>query len=565
MRQLRRLPLLLLLGLAGVLLAQSLPPPAELDGSVRGPDGPVAGARVRGKGRAASVVTDAAGRFRLPGLFRDADRVTATRDGYRIAGAATGHRPLVLDLLPPPAEDREDYRWVAPEPDPARPQNCGNCHAAIYREWSHSGHARSVDDPHFRTLYDGSDWRGRPGAGWSLLAEHPDGAGVCTACHAPAVSFDDPGYFDLRRAEGTPARGVHCDYCHKVADTTGTVGLTHGRFGLTLLRPAEGQLFFGPLDDVDRGEDVYAPLYRQSRYCASCHEGTVFGVHVYGTYTEWLESPARRQGKQCQDCHMTPTGTLTNIAPGHGGIPRDPRTLADHRLLPGGRPAMLRQCLHVSGRLERTGGEARAVVEVRADNVGHRVPTGFADRHLVLVVDGLTADGREVPARVAPLLPPVAGKDLAGRAGRLYAKVLRDFEGHSPAPFWRADPDVTDTRLLPGRTDRVDVTFPPEVERVRVRLLYRRSWPEVAETKGWPDNEILVVERQGAGKILEPFTAVEATCPLPPPTRVTSPDPRPRAGWPAAPRSGILGADRDRSGGRPCCGSGSNASAPARR
>ena len=31
---------------------------------------------------------------------------------------------------------------------------------------------------------------------------------------------------------------------------------------------------------VDRGEDVYSPLYSQSRYCAACHEGTVFGVHV---------------------------------------------------------------------------------------------------------------------------------------------------------------------------------------------------------------------------------------------------------------------------------------------
>ena len=196
---------------------------------------------------------------------------------------------------------------------------------------------------------------------------------------------------------------------------------------------------------------------------------------------------------------MAPTGTLTNIASGHGGIPRDPRTLASHGLLPGGRAAMLRQCLHVSGRLERAGGEARAVVEVRADNVGHRVPTGFPDRHLVLVVDGLTADGRPLPARAAPLLPGVAGKDLAGRAGRLYAKVLKDFDGRIPAPFWRADPDLTDTRLVPGSTDRLEVMFPGEVRQIRVRLLYRRSWPQVAETKDWPDNEIVLIDRRGPG------------------------------------------------------------------
>ena len=43
---------------------------------------------------------------------------------------------------------------------------------------------------------------------------------------------------------------------------------------------------------------------------ASGHEGVVFGVHVYSTYSEWLDSPARKQGRHCQDCHMKPTGTM---------------------------------------------------------------------------------------------------------------------------------------------------------------------------------------------------------------------------------------------------------------
>jgi hypothetical protein len=446
------------------------------------------------KGQAAFVLTDAAGRFLLPA--RPGDQVTAAKEGRRIAGAPAGRRPLLLNLTPQPAEDGERYAWVGPEPDPKHPQQCGNCHQEIFREWAGTGHARSVRNPHFRNLYDGTDRRGNAGVGWNLLREYPDGAGVCTACHAPTVASDDPAYFDLRRAEGTAARGVHCDYCHKVADVTGTVGLTHGRFGLRLLRPDHGQLFFGPLDDVDRGEDVYSPLYRESRYCASCHEGTVFGVRVYGTYGEWLESPARREGKQCQACHMAPTGGMTNFAPGHGGSARDPYTLAGHRLFPGGQAAMLRQCLHVGSRLEPTADGVRAVVELRADGVGHRVPTGFVDRNLVLLVEGLAADCAAVAPRSAPRLPELAGKNVAGRAGRLYAKVLRDFDGHSPAPFWRADPDFTDTRLEPGRTDRLELLFPPNVVQLRVRLLHRRFWPEVAEAKGWPDNEILILDRR---------------------------------------------------------------------
>jgi hypothetical protein len=259
-----------------------------------------------------------------------------------------------------------------------------------------------------------------------------------------------------------------------------------------LLRPAQGQLFFGPLDDVDRREDAFAPVYRSSRYCASCHEGTVLGVAVYTTYSEWLASPAARQGVQCQGCHMTPTGRLSNIAPGKGGIPRDPRTLGNHRFFDASQEAMLRRCLRVSPKVVRQADAVHVEVEVRADGVGHRVPTGFVDRNLVLVVEALDHAGRPVAARRGPQLPAVAGESAAGR---LYARLLKDFDGYSPAPFWRADPAVTDSRLVPGRPDRSAYDFPAAVERVRVRLLYRRFWPDTARDKGWPDNETVVFRK----------------------------------------------------------------------
>jgi hypothetical protein len=434
--------------------------------------------------------------------------VTAAHEGSFIAGAPAGQRPLSLRLTPLPTADCERYDWVGPDPDPQQPHNCGNCHGEVHREWSLSGHARSLNNPHFRNLYAGSDAQGRPRVGWGLLLDNPDGAGVCTSCHAPTLSFDDPAYYDLRQATGPAARGVHCDYCHKVAGVRGEPGRTHGRFGLELLRPAlpsnpppsgeegrvRGQLFFGPLDDVDRGEDVYAPLYRRSRYCATCHEGTIFGVHVYGTYSEWLDSPAWRQGKQCQTCHMAPTGTLTNLAPGKGGIPRDPATLGNHRFFAGSQEAMLRRCLHITATWRRTDIGLTAEVTVLAADVGHRVPTGFVDRQLLLVVEALAADGTLVAPRSGPVLPPEAGKDLAGRPGRLYAKLLHDFDGHSPAPFWRANPDARDNRLVPNEPDRLELTFPAEVDHLRVRLLYRRFWQQVADSKGWTDNEIVVAD-----------------------------------------------------------------------
>ena len=464
----------------------------RIPGQVRGPSGPLAGAHVRWKGEAASVVTDAAGNFRLPRGPAGVSRLVAWKKGYFIGGAAASANPLVIELHALPAQDCEAYAWVDPSPNRAGQHNCANCHTDIYQEWNRSAHAHSARNPRLLNLYDGTDRHGRR-AGWSLLADNPDGAGVCNSCHAPTADT----YSDLRQLEGVKRLGVHCDYCHKIESAgQGKIGLTHGRFGYQVRRPAEGQLFFGPLADVDRGDDAFAPVYSQSVYCASCHEGIVFGVHVYSTYSEWQESPAGKEGKQCQSCHMAPTGKMTNMAPGRGGIARDPNTLANHRFFAGSQEDMLRAALTVAPTVERKDGRVHVQVEVRADNVGHRVPTGFVDRHLLLVVEGLPeADAPAVKPVDGPTLPNVAGQGLAGRAGRLYANLCKDELGRSPVPFWRALNETEDTRLQPGKPDRSTYVFPAEVRKVRLRLLYRKFWDEVAREKDWPDTTITVHEQ----------------------------------------------------------------------
>ena len=350
--------LLLAVPLLGLLLL-TLPVShwAILRGRVVDADGPIGGARVRFQSTPTVARTDAYGRFRLPAAV--SGRVTAWKEGYFIGGSPSESSSLI-HLTRLPSEDNAEYEWVDPAPDPSAIHNCANCHAEIYREWSHSGHARSVNGQHFRNLYEGTDWHGKPGVGWGLLTQYPDGAGVCASCHAPAARE-----YDLRQVKGVAAQRVHCDYCHKIESVAdGTIGLSHGRFNLRLMRPSEGQLFFGALDDVDRGEDAYAPLYRDSRYCASCHEGVVFGVHVYSTFSEWQASPAARQGRQCQDCHMKPTGRMSNMAPGHGGIERDPHTLANHRFFAGSQEAMLRRAVKASVKFERRPDGVRAACAV---------------------------------------------------------------------------------------------------------------------------------------------------------------------------------------------------------
>jgi hypothetical protein len=260
-------------------------------------------------------------------------------------------------------------------------------------------------------------------------------------------------------------------------------------------------LFFGPLDDVTRDEDAYSPLQHESRYCAACHEGVVFGVHVYSTYSEWLESPAFRAGQSCQSCHLTPTGEMTNVAPGAGGVERDPSTLASHAFLPGGREAMLRRCLNVEVETTNPTDETTFRVTVTAMHVGHRVPTGFIDRHLMLVVEpegpatfeNAADQGADAPRSplVNPCLPIATG-DLSGKPGRLFSKLRTDDQGR-PIPFWRNGADPLDTRLIPGESVMTEFRFPSSTN-ARVRLIYRPFWDDVAREKSWPDRDIVIYD-----------------------------------------------------------------------
>src|SRR5581483_1143730 len=84
---------------------------------------------------------------------------------------------------------------------------------------------------------------------------------------------------------------------------------------------------------------------------------------------------------------------------------------------------MLRRCLSLAVEPSRHADGVTMTVTVRADGVGHRVPTGFPDRNLVLAVEAFDDTGRPVPAVDGPALPPAAGR--GGAALRQAAARLR--------------------------------------------------------------------------------------------------------------------------------------------
>src|SRR5262249_20616594 len=79
----------------------------------------------------------------------------------------------------------------------------------------------------------------------------------------------------------------------------------------------------------------------------------------------------------------------------------------------------------------------------------HRVPTGFIDRHLLLLAEGTDRDGKVLAPRAGPLLPAAAGAALAGKPRPLFAQLLTHGPGPHPAPLLRARPGPVATRPPP--------------------------------------------------------------------------------------------------------------------
>lgn len=203
------------------------------------PRGTVAGAVVQAPGGSVLATSDEQGRFQVPAEAPEV--LSVFKPGYFIKRVERDSFPGKIELKPLPNEDSPAYAWVDPTPDRDRPDSCGNCHSEVYQQWRGGAHAAAAVNRQFLNLYDGSDADGSADVGWSLLRDHPEGAGVCQSCHAPSTSAENLSD-DIRSIRDVEKQGVHCDFCHKVIDVVDDqqFGLAHGRYAVRLLRPEHG-------------------------------------------------------------------------------------------------------------------------------------------------------------------------------------------------------------------------------------------------------------------------------------------------------------------------------------
>jgi hypothetical protein len=518
---------------------------ASIRGVVTDENGLVSGASVRIQGKAQAVETGPEGNFTLDNLPRGvAVTLSAWKQGYYCTKTETIRPPaknVILRLREYQVNDNPEYTWIPPTGD----NSCYSCKPGVTQVWlANDAHSRSSVNPRFLSMYNGTDTLGnqspltrigfssdygafplRPdpkqpyfGPGYKL--DFPKTAGNCSACHVPGAALADPYGMDPNEASGVDLFGVHCDFCHKInaVRLNPANGMPFpnlpGVLSIEIRRPftedkERYQLFFGSFqDDNVPEEDTYLPLIEESQFCAACHFGVFWDTVVYNSFGEWLASPYSEpaSGKTCQQCHMpAPTlldgQTISNVAPGKGGIERDPNNIHAHTFPGASNVELLQNAVSMESTASLSGGHLVVRVTITNDKTGHHVPTDSPLRQLILLVKASGDQGQALSLLEGSTVPEWGGVGdpqadyYAGLPGKAYAKILEEvWTNITPSgAYWNPTRILSDNRLAAFSRDTTEYIFEaPAGENIsiEVTLLYRRAFIELIEQKKWdaPDN-----------------------------------------------------------------------------
>ncbi len=525
--------------------------PDTISGTVVDQDGKaVAGAQVSIQATTHITLTDEQGHFSLQGLAPgQVVTVSAWKDGYYCASQPTVSPPatgvrLALRLVQ--TGDNPAYAWIPPTGD----NSCYSCKPGVTQVWlDNDAHGKSASNPRFLSMYNGTDLLGnqspptrytqtrdygrvpippdllKPYYGPGYKLDFPATAGNCAACHIPGAAVDNPYAVDPNEVGGVDRFGIHCDFCHKIGGVRldAETGLPYaempGVLSLDLRRPFPAdkqryQIFFGTFaDDNVPMEDTRLPLIEQSQFCAACHYGIFWNTVVYDSYGEWLRSPYSdpETGKTCQACH-TPAPTqvdgkaLTNVAPGKGGVERDPLTIHAHTFVGASSQALLQNALSMNVAAQRQDSQVDVQVQITNDKTGHDVPTDSPLRHVILLVEAAGSSGQDLRLLQGETVPAWGGVGdprqgyYAGLPGKAFAKVLAELwtEISPSGAYWNPTRVVSDNRLAPHASDTSHYVFslPAQSEAtIHVRLIYRRAYRQLADQKQWDLPDILMAEK----------------------------------------------------------------------
>jgi hypothetical protein len=497
---------------------------ATISGTVIDDEGdPIADATVRIQATTNSTLSATDGTFTLGGLTEASPvTVSAWKHTYycaKVEGVTPPAAGITLTLIPYQTDDNPGYEWMPPFDADPEAETCGHCKPGVTAIWLENAHAGAGTNPRFFSMYNGTDVGGTGEVLPGYVQDYPGTTGNCATCHAPGAGLDAPYSTDMNALTGADTFGVHCDFCHKVADLylNPATGLPYpnapGALSMDVRRPypesEQYQLFFGTFDDDNvPEEDSYLPLIEESAFCAPCHQFSFWGTPIYQSFREWLESPYPGFGVECQTCHMPSDETMTNVAPGKGGVERDPLTIHAHTQPGAADEELLQQTVSMTLSADPGPDGVQVTVTITNTRAGHHVPTDYPGRNMILVVSATDSEGNELAQRSGGVVPDWGGTgvtedDYAGRAGKGFAKILRDAEtGMWPVvSYWKQSFIHSDNRIAARAADVSHYEFgrPQSGEvRVQAKLWFRRLFIEQARAKGWDTPDILMAQAQAS-------------------------------------------------------------------
>jgi hypothetical protein len=196
---------------------------------------------------------------------------------------------------------------------------------------------------------------------------------------------------------------------------------------------------------------------------------------------------------------------MKNVAPGNGGVERDPMTIHPHLQLGAMDKEFLQNAVTMTATARREGNTITARVEIINDNTGHHIPTDSPLRHLILLVQAIDGEGRSLSLLEGTTLPEYAGEGepgngyYAGLPGKVFAKILEELwtEVSPTGAYWNHTRLVSDNRLAAMATDTSTYTFSATgggQVTIEVTLLYRRAFKALMEQKEWDVPDIVVAQ-----------------------------------------------------------------------
>lgn len=226
---------------------------------------------------------------------------------------------------------------------------CGECHKQIYDEWSSSQHAYASISPMFHKFEQK----------FTELTQGTVGT-FCVRCHQQVgTQLGEKRETPLWQRAAISREGVTCITCHRVKEQYGKVNgerrvepgkifePVYGSGEKSVLKDILGdkETFSVKTSEEGRGNSIHNgmftnPQMTKSEFCVSCHQVAVnLGIKLEIVWDQYRDSPAKRAGITCQDCHMgkvpgKPEGYATGPSAVVGGKEINPgRRHADHRFI----------------------------------------------------------------------------------------------------------------------------------------------------------------------------------------------------------------------------------------